>query len=113
MWGEEEILDNTFIQNLAQSIVPDGIRVKTYFKSLRADDSVPVGREHSSAAEYQVVFFGERLPVTPQDSQIYKDLIDDEIQRRTVGTRRGKWPPSHAVPSSLVSAHWLGYNKVA
>ena len=101
MWSEEEILDNNFIQTLAQSLVPDGIRVKTYFRNLRTNEIGGV-----STAEYQVVLFGERLPITTKDAQIYHDLIHDEVQRRTVGTRKSLWPPSNPVPSSLVSAYY-------
>ena len=108
MWREDQILNNGFIQSMAQSLAPDGIGVETHFKSLRTGNS-SVG---VISAEYQVILFGERLPVTNHLSQTYKQMIEDEVDRKTAATRRSKWPASYSIPSSLVRAHLKKHSKV-
>ena len=103
LWSTHEILDKDFVHNIVKANVPDGIRSEIkQWRILREKTCDKAGGW--KVAEYQVVLFGERKPITLRDAEIHKAAIEDEVQLRTVGTRRGGWNVSNALPSSILRA---------
>ena len=104
LWRNDQILDEQFVFKMIKDKVPDGIRIKIKpWRILRQKN--PDDERHAGewkVVEYQVALFGESIPITMKDAESYKKAIEDEIQRRTQGTKRGGWNVSHTVPSSLL-----------
>ena len=104
LWSNGQILDEKFVFDVLKDKIPDGIRIE--IKPLRIlrqqnpDDKINVGEW--KVIEYQVVLFGESIPITLKDAESYKKAVEDEIQLQTRGTKRGGWNAAHIVPSSLL-----------
>jgi hypothetical protein len=104
LWNNGQILDEKFVFDVLKDKIPDGIRIE--IKPLRIlrqqnpDDEINVGEW--KVIEYQVVLFGESIPITLKDAESYKKAVEDEIQLQTRGTKRGGWNAAHIVPSSLL-----------
>jgi hypothetical protein len=105
LWRNEQILDDQFVLAMIKDKVPDGIRIRIkpwrILRQKNQDDEYHRAGEWK-VMEYQVVLFGESIPITLKDTESYKKAIEDEIQHRTRGTKRGGWNASHIVPSSLL-----------
>jgi hypothetical protein len=101
IWTIEEILDIKFIEEMVKSHVPDGIRpeVKLY-RILRSPDCV----DKWTVVEYNVAFFGESKAINMHLANKVKSAIEDHVQIMTKGTRRGGWPASNVIPSSVYRA---------
>lgn len=101
LWTVEEILDINFIEQMVKSHVPDGIRpeVKLY-RILRSPDH----DDEWTVVEYNVAFFGESKVINMNLANQLKNAIEDHVQIMTKGTRRGGWPASNVLPSSVYRA---------
>eukprot|EP00557_Chaetoceros_sp_GSL56_P012165 CAMPEP_0176484622 /NCGR_PEP_ID=MMETSP0200_2-20121128/4556_1 /TAXON_ID=947934 /ORGANISM="Chaetoceros sp., Strain GSL56" /LENGTH=343 /DNA_ID=CAMNT_0017881115 /DNA_START=210 /DNA_END=1238 /DNA_ORIENTATION=+ len=104
LWSNQYILDTNFVLDMIQRKVPDGIRAEIkQWRVLREKDStkeLQFGKW--KVVEYQVVVFGETIPLTMEYVERYKNMIEDEVDRNTVGTRRGAWNASHVLPVSIL-----------
>jgi hypothetical protein len=105
-WSNHDILDTNFVLDMIQSKVPDGIRTEIkQWRIIRQKDSInEVKPGNWKVVEYQVVLFGETVPLTMESVERYKNMIEDEVERRTIGTRRGAWNASHVLPVSILKA---------
>jgi len=106
LWSNGQILDEKFVFEMLKDKIPDGIRIEIKpFRILRQQNP---DDEHSAGewkvVEYQVVIFGESIPITSKDAESYKKAVEDEIQMQTRGTKRGGWNAAHIVPSSLLQS---------
>jgi hypothetical protein len=107
LWKNEEIVDTSFVFDIIRSKIPDGIRVEIkQWRILREKNPAPNAIEFRKwkVVEYRVVLFGESMPITMKSVESYKKIIEDEVERKTTGTRRGAWNASHVLPSSLLRA---------
>lgn len=101
LWTVNEILDIHHIEKVVNSKVPYGIRpeVKLY-RILRS----PSVADDWTVVEYNVALFGESIPINMSLANKLKMAIEDEIQIMTQDTRRGGWPASNILPSSVYFA---------
>ncbi len=102
LWTMKQALDENFIRNIITSHLPRGIRAKSKLWRIHRSDHGPW-----RVAEYRVVLFGEQRPITNDISQRCKLAIEDFIQANTIETKRGGWPASSVLPSSIpYSSGW-------
>ena len=101
MWSKDQVLDSTFIQNIVHQHIPEGLdaQVDCWRVHFRLDSDNCI---FLLAIEYRVCLFGLGLPITTANAAHYKCLIENEIQRKTVGTKNGSWCPSNVIPRILV-----------
>jgi hypothetical protein len=107
LWTNEEIFDETFLRDMVQSKTPPGIRTEIkLWRILRGKTETGLAYDDDgwNVAEYKVFCFGERQPITFEDAEVYKKVIEDEVELFTRGTRRGGWASSHIIPSSILRA---------
>ncbi len=103
LWTMQQALDEGFVQNMITSHLPEGIRTKSKLWRIHRGEQAGPWR----VVEYRVVLFGEQRPITHDMAQTCKLAIEDSIQVKTVETKRGGWPASSVMPSSIpYSSGW-------
>jgi hypothetical protein len=106
IWSNHDILDTDFVLDVIRRNVPAGIRAEIkQWRILREKTStsdVKLGKW--KVVEYQVVLFGETVPLTFESVERHKKMIEDEVQQKALGTRRGAWKASHVLPVSILQA---------
>ena len=98
-WTRHQVLDETFVLTFVQSIVRNGIRVEGKLKRViqgeilkRQNHESSQNLSNISFAEYQILLFGEKYPMTQAYADSFLRIFEHKIKKLTItqwlGTRR-------------------------
>lgn len=100
-WSKDEVLDSNFVLDVIKEEIPSDLdsQIELYRMHFRigSDDQVEI-----TAAEYRVCIIGDKMPITANKCEHYKNLIEQRVQKHAKETRKSKCVVSKVIPLKLL-----------
>lgn len=110
IWKRHQVLDEVLILKFLHSIIGDGIRIEGNLKRLIHDKVLKHRYHHSSSeirtsitfAEYHILLFGEKIPMTQALADSCRKILEEAIKKRSISQWLGTRRASQVYPSYLL-----------
>ena len=102
IWSREEILDRLFILKVVHEHIPDGINAQVFCWRIHFAYDDENSRSKILTAEYRVVLLGVNRAITEVTAAYSKQMVEEKVQKMTIGTKNGAWKVSNVIPRSLL-----------